>query len=841
MGKLQIGCFIITVFIMILYFSVKRILTRSHKVYSSLLIVSVLYLIFDRVTVYTVNHIETVPALWNQIMHRCFLMSLVACIYLIYRYVLLMIFRERPMRRGSFVLLILSIIAAGGLPLYYRITEKGNYSYGPAAYVTYVTVAVYTGMLMYSLIRNYKEMEKKKREIILLTVIFQVAVSIYQAVFPLSLISCLGITLVNLGFFLTVESPDVHLIEQLKEEKELADGANRAKSTFLASMSHEIRTPIHAVMGMSEMILRESKEEETLSYAGDIHSAAGSLLSIVNDILDFSKIESGRMEILPVSYQLSSLIHDIYLLIADRAEKKGLMLQIHVDEALPSTLYGDDIRLKQIVINLLTNAVKYTESGSVTLNITGTVQNETCELSVQVKDTGIGIREEDIRKLFQVFERIEEKRNRTIEGTGLGINITQQLLTLMGSTLQVESVYGEGSCFSFRLKQKVIQGEPIGNLEECLQNEKRQEVHRAGFRAPDVHVLVTDDIEMNRRVFRGLLKQTEIRVEEAASGQESLIKAREEKYDLIFMDNMMPDMDGIETMQRMKADVRGKNTKTPIIMLTANAIAGAKEEYERAGFDGYLSKPIDPKKLEAMICRFLSEDRILGFGEDEAVKAESTGRPLPELNGIRWEYARLYIPDDEMLWELLKGFRQTLAERIQEWNRDIPEGTNAVYDVEADMDLATIRIEAHALKSLAASVGAMTIFGLARVTELAARENEVGKVKQVLPLLIEEMKQMETELAVQFPEEERPLCEDMEQLLLLVRLLVDAMRSLDFDEADRLEEKLGSYRYPEQIQEPVNQIQKAVRHLDDRTAVEIGTRLIQVIEEDIYETGTVYC
>lgn len=841
MGKLQIGCFIITVFIMILYFSVKRISTRSHKVYSALLIVSVLYLIFDRVTVYTVNHIETVPALWNQIMHRCFLMSLVACIYLIYRYVLLMIFRERPTRRGSFVLLILSIIAAGGLPLYYRITEKGNYSYGPAAYVTYVTVAVYTGMLMYSLIRNYKEMEKKKREIILLTVIFQVAVSIYQAVFPLSLISCLGITLVNLGFFLTVESPDVHLIEQLKEEKELADGANRAKSTFLASMSHEIRTPIHAVMGMSEMILRESKEEETLSYAGDIHSAAGSLLSIVNDILDFSKIESGRMEILPVSYQLSSLIHDIYLLIADRAEKKGLMLQIHVDEALPSTLYGDDIRLKQIVINLLTNAVKYTESGSVTLNITGTVQNETCELSVQVKDTGIGIREEDIRKLFQVFERIEEKRNRTIEGTGLGINITQQLLTLMGSTLQVESVYGEGSCFSFRLKQKVIQGEPIGNLEERLQNEKRQEVHRAGFRAPDVHVLVTDDIEMNRRVFRGLLKQTEIRVEEAASGQESLIKAREEKYDLIFMDNMMPDMDGIETMQRMKADVRGKNTKTPIIMLTANAIAGAKEEYERAGFDGYLSKPIDPKKLEAMICRFLSEDRILGFGEDEAVKAESTGRPLPELNGIRWEYARLYIPDDEMLWELLKGFRQTLSERIQEWNRDIPEGTNAVYDVEADMDLATIRIEAHALKSLAASVGAMTIFGLARVTELAARENDVGKVKQVLPLLIEEMKQMETELAVQFPEEERPLCEDREQLLLLVRLLVDAMRSLDFDEADRLEEKLGSYRYPEQIQEPVNQIQKAVRHLDDRTAVEIGTRLIQVIEEDIYETGTVYC
>lgn len=841
MGKLQIGCFIITVFIMILYFSVKRISTRSHKVYSALLIVSALYLMFDRVTVYTVNHIETVPALWNQIMHRCFLMSLVACIYLIYRYVLLMIFQERPTRRGSFVLLILSVIAAGGLPLYYRITEKGNYSYGPAAYVTYVTVAIYTVMLVYSLIRNYKKMEKKKREIIMLTVIFQVAISTYQAIFPLSLISCLGITLVNLGFFLTMESPDVHLIEQLKEEKELADRANRAKSTFLASMSHEIRTPIHAVMGMSEMILRESKEDEILSYAGDIHSAAGSLLSIVNGILDFSKIESGRMEILPVSYQLSSLIHDIYLLIADRAEKKNLMLQVHVDESLPSTLYGDDIRLKQIVTNLLTNAVKYTESGSVTLDITGTVQNETCELLVQVKDTGIGIREEDIRKLFQAFERIDEKRNRTIEGTGLGINITQQLLILMGSTLHVESVYGEGSCFSFRLKQKVIQREPVGNLEERLQNEKRQEVHRAGFRAPDVHVLVTDDIEMNRRVFRGLLKQTDILVAEAASGQESLVKAREEKYDLIFMDNMMPDMDGIETMQRLRADVWGKNTKTPIIMLTANAIAGAKEEYERAGFDGYLSKPIDPKKLEAIICQFLSEDRILRFGGDEVLKSEPTGRPLPELNGIRWEYARLYISDDEMLWELLKGFRQTLVERIQEWNRNIQKETNVIYDAGTDMDLAAIRIEAHSLKSLAASVGAMTIFGLARVTELAARACDIGKVKQVLPLLIEEMKQMETELAAQFLEEERPLCEDREQILLLVRLLVDSMRNLDFDEADRLEKKLSSYRYPEQIQEQVNQIQKAVRNLDDQMAVEIGTGLIQVIEEDTYETGTVYC
>ncbi len=456
MVTLQIGCLIITGFIMVLYFSTKRVGTSSHRVYCALLILSVFYLIFDRITVYTVNHLESTAPFLNQVMHRFFLMSLLGCVYLIFRYVLLMIFPKPPHIRASYIPMVCSVAAAGVLPLYYRVTDAGNYSYGPAAYAVYVSVAVYTGMAVIFLLRHFKEMERKKRDIVLLSIVFQIAVSAYQAVNPLSLVSCLGIVLVDLGFFLTVESPDVHLIELLKEEKERADAANKAKSAFLANMSHEIRTPIHAMMGMSEMILRESSEDDILSYAGDINTASETLLGIVNDILDFSKIESGKMEIIPVSYQLSSLIHDIYLLIHGLAGKKGLAFEVEVDETLPSVLYGDDVRLRQILINLLTNAVKYTEKGSVRLCVTGNIKGEGCELVFRVKDTGIGIKEEEMERLFQAFERIEEKRNRKTEGTGLGINITRQLLELMDSELEVESVYGEGSCFSFRLVQRVV-------------------------------------------------------------------------------------------------------------------------------------------------------------------------------------------------------------------------------------------------------------------------------------------------------------------------------------------------------------------------------------------------
>lgn len=836
MAKLQIGCFIITVFIMLLYFSVKRIKTRSHRVYSALLFISFFYLIFDWITVYTVNHMDKVPSVFNHVMHRCFLISLVTCIYLIYHYVLLMIFGERPMHRASSVFLVVTVLASGILPLYYRVTDRGNYSYGPAAYVTYVGVAVYTVMMCFSLFLHYREMEKKKCRITVVTILFQVGISVYQALVPLSLVSCLGLTLVNIGFFLTVESPDIHLIEQLKEEKKLADSANRAKSTFLANMSHEIRTPLHAITGMSEMILRESSDKEILSYARDIHSASNALLGIVNDILDFSKIESGRMEIVPVSYQLSSLVYDVYLLIGKRAEDKGLTFSIEVDEKLPSGLCGDDIRLKQILINLLTNAVKYTKKGSVTLQITGEVKNDICNLHFQVKDTGIGIRDEDKEKLFTEFARLEEKRNRSIEGTGLGINITQQLLMLMNSTLCVESIYGQGSVFSFTLEQKIHNWQEVGDLGKRLHADIGNEIHEAGFRAPDVKVLVTDDIELNRKVFRCLLKQTGIQVAEAGSGAECLAKAGKEQYDLIFMDNMMPDMDGIETLHKLKADPDGKNRITPVIMLTANAIAGAKEEYERAGFDGYLSKPIDPKKMETIIRKFIDKERILSIEKADPEKAgsESAGPEsaveLPDLSSFMWDYARLYIPDEQVLVNLLNGFLQTLSDRRREWS--------AFWEEDAAFDMEKFRIQVHSLKGLSATVGAVSISGLSRILETAARNQNVDKMKRLLPVLMDEMEVAEQELASvtaikkQTKEEKGTESPDPEELTFLIKLLMEAMKKFDFDEADRLAGKLRMDFYEGVYQEDVERLLDAVRDLDDKKAVEIGQKILCDIEEN---------
>ena len=778
---------------------------------------------------------DDVPSAFNHVMHRCFLISLVTCIYLIYHYVLLMIFGERPMHRASSVFWVVTVLASGILPLYYRVTDRGNYSYGPAAYVTYIGVAVYTVMMCFSLFLHYREMEKKKRRIIVVTILFQVGISVYQALVPLSLVSCLGITLVNIGFFLTVESPDIHLIEQLKEEKKLADSANRAKSTFLANMSHEIRTPLHAITGMSEMILRESSDKEILSYARDIHSASNALLGIVNDILDFSKIESGRMEIVPVSYQLSSLVYDVYLLIGKRAEDKGLTFSIEVDEKLPSGLCGDDIRLKQILINLLTNAVKYTKKGSVSLQITGEVKNDICNLHFQVKDTGIGIRDEDKEKLFTEFARLEEKRNRSIEGTGLGINITQQLLMLMNSTLCVESIYGQGSVFSFTLEQKIHNWQEVGDLGKRLHADIGNEIHEAGFRAPDVKVLVTDDIELNRKVFRCLLKQTGIQVAEAGSGAECLAKAGKEQYDLIFMDNMMPDMDGIETLHKLKADPDGKNRITPVIMLTANAIAGAKEEYERAGFDGYLSKPIDPKKMETIIRKFIDKERILSIEKADPEKAgpESAGPEsaveLPDLSSFIWDYARLYIPDEQVLVNLLNGFLQTLSDRRREWS--------AFCEDAAAFDIEKFRIQVHSLKGLSATVGAVSISGLSRILETAARNRNVDKMKCLLPVLMDEMEVAEQELASvtaikkQINEEKGTESPDPEELTFLIKLLMEAMKKFDFDEADRLAGKLRMDFHEGVYQENVEKLLDAVRDLDDKKAVEIGQKILCDIEE----------
>ena len=396
-------------------------------------------------------------------------------------------------------------------------------------------------------------------------------------------------------------------MEQLKIE---ADNANMAKSNFLANMSHEIRTPINAVLGMDEMILREANEENVIEYAMSIKRAGETLLSLVSDILDFSKIESGKMTIINEPYKVDELITDIINTFTLRMRQKGLTFITEIDENIPKVLIGDEVRIKQIALNILSNAYKYTKEGYVKFIVTSMVKGNKCILNVSVEDTGSGIKKEALEKLFATFERIDEKKNRHIEGSGLGLNITKNLLMMMGSDIQVKSVYGRGSIFSFQLEQPVVNREPIGNMD--LERVKIGNTHKnnVSFVAPQARVLVVDDNVVNLSVMKGLLKKTQVIVDVASSGAEAIKMTKNKEYHLIFMDHLMPEMDGIEAMTRIKEMDDNINRNTPCIVLTANAISGAKEEYMKAGFDEYMTKPVDVELLDRNLMKYLPDELV---------------------------------------------------------------------------------------------------------------------------------------------------------------------------------------------------------------------------------------
>jgi len=470
-------------------------------------------------------------------------------------------------------------------------------------------------------------------------------------------------------------------MEELEKQKDIADNANEAKSRFLANMSHEIRTPINAVLGMDEMILRESGEKHIRGYASDIMSAGKTLLSLINDILDFSKVEEGKMEIIPVQYELSSLINDLVNMIRGRADKKGLSFNISVDEKIPHILLGDEIRIKQCVLNLLTNAVKYTEKGFVNLKVgfLPAKNDEYVMLKFSVEDSGIGMKPEDIEKLFSPYKRIDEKRNRNIEGTGLGMTITRQLLELMGSSLDVKSVYGEGTSVSFEVEQKIVSRDEIGNFAGRLDEVGGdfEEYHEL-FHAPDARILVVDDTEMNLTVIQSLLKKTAVRVDTALSGRDAVSLCEVNKYDLVFIDHMMPDMDGVETLKAIRSS--GKNTQTPAIALTANAVSGAREMYLDAGFNDYLSKPVDGSKLEKLMAGLIPKDKLLLAAPEESRDSLSTaGRSKI-----------LVIDDDESVCALIESILGNLYD-ISVIHTGA-EAENAATSVKPDLILLDIHL-----------------------------------------------------------------------------------------------------------------------------------------------------
>lgn len=513
-----------------------------------------------------------------------------------------------------------------------------------------------------------------------------------------------------------ITEQNYRLLDALRKEKrsqQEAEAANMAKSSFLANMSHEIRTPINAILGMNEMILREEKDPAIRGYAGNIQASGNSLLSIVSDVLDISKIESGKLEIIPVDYEVNSLISDCCNLAAGRAKAKELELLVECADNVPMKLCGDETHIRQIIVNLLTNAVKYTEKGTVKLIVSGRFTDGGFVLKVDVSDTGIGIAEENLPQLFTQFQRFDLQRNRNIEGTGLGLSIVKRLCDLMSGTITARSVLGSGSTFTVELPQKVVDSTPCGGVNLNYSAGAEHEYHHS-FEAPEAKILAVDDLPVNLLVIANLLKETRIKIDTAGSGRECLDKCSQQKYDLILMDHMMPEMDGVLTFEKLHGDKSSPNFETPVIMLTANALAGMREQYMDVGFADYVSKPVRGAKLEEAIRRNLPESLIKPASPEipaEAVSTEPSGfadicGAVPELNvNAALQYC---CGSAELLNDLLHDFTEN----------DHFSDLKAAFEEKRWEDY---RRHAHSLKSTSLMIGLTGLSERARASELALK------------------------------------------------------------------------------------------------------------------------
>ena len=506
------------------------------------------------------------------------------------------------------------------------------------------------------------------------------------------------------------------LLDALRKEKrsqQEAEAANMAKSSFLANMSHEIRTPINAILGMNEMILREEKDPAIRGYAGNIQASGNSLLSIVSDVLDISKIESGKLEIIPVDYEVNSLISDCCNMAAGRAKAKELELLVECADNVPMKLCGDETHIRQIIMNLLTNAVKYTEKGTVKLIVSGRFTDGGFVLKVDVSDTGIGIAEENLPQLFTQFQRFDLQRNRNIEGTGLGLSIVKRLCDLMSGSITARSVLGSGSTFTVELPQKVVDSTPCGGVNLNYSAGAEHEYHHS-FEAPEAKILAVDDLPVNLLVIANLLKETRIKIDTAGSGRECLDKCSQQKFDLILMDHMMPEMDGLLRFEKLHGDKSSPNFETPVIMLTANALAGMREQYMDVGFADYVSKPVRGAKLEEAIRRNLPESLIKPASPEipaEAVSTEPSGfadicGAVPELNvNAALQYC---CGSAELLNDLLHDFTEN----------DHFSDLKAAFEEKRWEDY---RRHAHSLKSTSLMIGLTGLSERARASELALK------------------------------------------------------------------------------------------------------------------------